>query len=125
MLDRPALGVLRVHRLVQRDTEAAQDRAALERPGGDHLPRPEQRLRVEVHSPRVDLDVTGVGQAGPDQRPHRIQPLKDKGPVVGEVLVDGVEPSALRGGAVQLLDEHRGAAAGGCRSGRHALTARG
>ena len=29
------------------------------------------------------------------------------GPVVGELLVDGVELAALRGGAVQLRHEHR------------------
>ena len=92
---------------MQRDPEAAQDRPPLERPGGDRVPRPEQRLGVEVDGARVDLDVPGVGQAGADQRPHRVQPLKDQRPVVGEVLVDGVEPAALRGRAVQLLHEHR------------------
>jgi hypothetical protein len=44
VLDRPALGVLGVHRLVQRDAEAAQDRAALERSGGDRGARAEERL---------------------------------------------------------------------------------
>ena len=107
VLDRPALGVLGVHRLVQRDAEAAQDRPPLQRAGGDLGARAEQRLGVEVDGARVDLDVPGIRQPGPDQRPHRVQALKDRRPVVGQVLVDGVEPAALRGGAVQLLHEHR------------------
>jgi hypothetical protein len=37
VLDGPALGVLGVQRLVQRDAEAAQDRARLECSGGDLL----------------------------------------------------------------------------------------
>ena len=44
VLDRPALGVLGVHRLVQRDAEAAQDRPPLERAGGDRGARAEQRV---------------------------------------------------------------------------------
>ena len=124
VFDCPALGVLGVERLVQRDPEAPQDRPPLERPGGDRLPRPEQRVGVQVHGPRVDLDVTGVGQAGSDQRPHRIQALKDQRPVIGQVLVDGVEPAALRGRAVQLLHEHR-RPTGGSSAGSHAVTARG
>ena len=76
-------------------------------PAAIACPRAEQRLGVEVDGARVDLDVTGVRQAGADQRPHRVQALKDQRPVVGEVLVDRVEPAALRGGAVQLLHEHR------------------
>ncbi len=88
VLDRPALGVLGVERLVQRDPEAAQDRPPLERAGGDRGARAEQRLGVEVDGARVDLDVPGIGQAGPDQRPHRVQALQHDRPVVGEVLVD-------------------------------------
>ena len=80
---------------------------ALKRPCGDRRARPEQGLRVEVDGPRVDLDVPGVGQPGADQRPYRVQALQHQRPVVGEVLVDGVEPAALRGRAVQLLHEHR------------------
>ena len=124
VLDCPPLGVLGVHRLVQRDAEAAQDRPPLERSGGDLVARAEQRLGVEVDGPRVDLDVPGIGQAGADQRPHRIQALKDQRPVVGQVLVDGVEPPALRGRAVQLLHEHR-RPTGGRAGGRHEVTARG
>ena len=78
MLDRPALGVLGVQRLVQCDPEAAQDRPLLELARGDRGARSEQRLRVEVDSAGVDLDVTRVRQAGTDQRPHRIQALKDR-----------------------------------------------
>ncbi len=92
---------------MQRDPEAAQDRPLLERARGDRGPRSEQRLGVEVDGAGVDLDVPGIGQAGPDQRPHRVQALKHHRPVVGEVLVDRVEPAALRGRAVQLLHEHR------------------
>ena len=106
MLDRPALGVLGVHRLVQRDAEAAQDRPPLECAGGDLGARAEQRLGVEVDGAGVDLDVPGVRQPWSDQRPYRIQALEDRRPVVGEVLVDRVEPAALGGGAVQLLHEH-------------------
>ena len=124
VLDRPALGVLGVERLVQRDPERAQDRPLLERAGGDRLARAEQRVGVEVDGAGVDLDVPGVRQAGAEQRPHRVQALEDRGPVVGEVLVDGVEPAALRGGAVQLLREqprpHTGSAGGA-----HEVTARG
>ena len=76
-------------------------------PVGDRGARAEQRLGVEVDGAGVDLDVPGIGQPGADQRPHRVQPLQDRRPVVGQVLVDGVEPAALRGGAVQLLHEHR------------------
>ena len=100
VFDRPALGVLGVERLVQRDPEAAQDRPRLERAGGDRLPRPQQCLRVEVDGPRVDLDVPRVREAGADQRPHRVQALQHLRPVVREILVDGVEPAALRGCAV-------------------------
>ena len=99
-------------RLVQRDAEAAQDRPPLEPAGGDLGSRAEQRLGVEVDRAGVDLDVPGVRQAGADQRPHRVQALQDRRPVVGEVLVDGVELAALRGGAVQLLHEHRRPAGG-------------
>jgi hypothetical protein len=41
VLDRPALGVLGVERLVQRDPERSQDRPLLERAGGDRLARAE------------------------------------------------------------------------------------
>ena len=111
-LDRPAFGVLGVERLVQRDAEAAQHRAPLEPAGGDLLAGSEQRVGVEVDGPGVDLDVPGVRQAGADQRPHRVQALEDRRPVVGQVLVDGVELASLRGRAVQLLHEHRRASAG-------------
>ena len=67
----------------------------------------------------------GVRQAGADQRPHRVQALQDLCPVVGEVLVDGVELAALRGGAVQLLHEHRRTVAGAGGGGAHEVTARG
>ena len=117
VLDRPALGVLGVERLVQRDPERPQDRPLLERAGGDRIARSEQRVRVEVHGAGVDLDVPGVRQARADQRPHRVQALEDRRPVVGEVLVDGVEPAALRGGAVQLLHEHRRPRRRSCRRG--------
>jgi hypothetical protein len=73
----------------------------------------------------VDLDLAGVRQTRADQRPHRIQALKHQRPVIGQVLVDRVEPAALRGGPVQLLHEHRRAAPGGDRPGRHEVTARG
>ena len=49
----------------------------------------------------------GSERPGADQRPHRVQALEDPRPVVGELLVDGVELAALRGGPVQLLHEHR------------------
>ena len=124
VLDRPALGVLGVERLVQRDPEAAQDRPPLELACGDRGARSEQRVGVEVDGARVDLDVPGVRQAGADQRPHRIQALKDQRPVVGQVLVDGVEAAALRGRAVQLLHEHR-RPTGGPGGGGHEVTARG
>ena len=65
VFDRPALGVLGVERLVQRDPEAAQDRPRLECARGDRRARPEQRLRVEVDGAGVDLDVPGVRQPGP------------------------------------------------------------
>jgi hypothetical protein len=122
VLDRPALGVLGVHRLVECHTEAAQDRPPRERPARDLAARAEQGLGVEVDGPGVDLDVPGIRQSGSDQRPHRVQALKDRRPVVGEVLVDRVEPAALGGGAVQLLHEHRRPACGG---GAHDVTARG
>ena len=68
----------------------------------------------------MQLDVPGVGQAGPDQRPHRVQALQDPRPVIGEVLVERVEPAALRGGALQLRGEQPAPGAGG-----HVVTARG
>ena len=95
---------------MQRDPERAQDRPPLERAGGDRVARSEQRVGVEVDGAGVDLDVPGVRQAWPDQRPHRVEALQDRRPVVGEVLVDGVEPAALSGGAVQLLHEQPPAA---------------
>jgi hypothetical protein len=125
VLDRPALGVVGVERLVQRDPEAAQDRPPLQLTRCDHVPRPEQGLRVEVDGARVDLDVTRVGQPRTDQRPHRVQPLQHHRPVVGEVLVDGVEPAALRGRAVQLLDEQPRPRAGPFVGGGHEVTALG
>jgi hypothetical protein len=100
VLDRPALGVLGVECLVQRDTEAAEDRALLELQCGDRVPRPEQRVRVEVDRARVDLDVARVRQAGADQSPYRVQALKRLRPVLGEVLEDRVEAATLRGRAV-------------------------
>ena len=124
VLDRPALGVLGVEGLVQRDPERPQDRPLLERAGGDRFARSEQRVSVEVHGAGVDLDVPGIRQPRSDQCPHRVQPLEDRRPVIGEVLVDGVQPSALSGGAVQLLHEHRRPPSAG-RSGAHEVTARG
>ena len=94
------------------------------RPPAMSRARAEQGLGVEVDRARVDLDVPGVRQAGADQRPHRVQALQDLCPVVGEILVDGVELAALRGGAVQLLHEHRRPAGAG-RGGAHEVTARG
>jgi hypothetical protein len=116
--------VLGVQRLVQRDTEAAQDRPLLELAGGDRGARSEQRLGVQVDGARVDLDVTRVRQTGADQRPHRIQPLKHLRPVVGEVLEHRVKPPALRGRVVHLLHEHR-RPTGMSGGGRHEVTARG
>jgi len=124
VLDRPALGVLGVQRLVDADAEAAQDRPLFEAARGDLLARAQQRLGVEVDGAGVDLDVPGVRQAGADQRPHRVEALQDGGPVVRQLLVDGVELAALRGGSVQLLHEHRRPTAGGLCAG-HAVTARG
>jgi hypothetical protein len=124
VLDRPALGVLGVQRLVKCDTEAAQDRALFEPARGDRGPRSEQRVRVQVDGPRVDLDVTGVRQARADQSPHRIQALEHLRPVVGEVLEDRVQPASLRGRPVQLLHEHRRPARGSG-GGLHEVTARG
>ena len=96
----------------QRSTARRSSVAALElRAWGEQL------VGVEVDRARVDLDVPGVGEPGSDQRPHRVQPLQHQGEAVGEVLVERVEPAALRGGAVQLLDERRRA--------HHAVTARG
>ena len=48
VLERPALGVLGVEGLVQRDAEAAQHRARFERAGEQLLARPEQPVCVEV-----------------------------------------------------------------------------
>ena len=124
MLDRPALGVLGVERLVQRDPEGPQDRPLLERAGGDRLARAEQGIGVEVDGAGVDFDVPWVRQPGAEQRPHGVQALEDLGPVVRQVLVDGIEPTALRGRAVQLMCEqpwpHTGSAGGA-----HEVTARG
>ena len=122
VLDRPALGVLGVQRLVQRDAEAGQDRARLELAGGDLLARAEQLVGVEVDGARVDLDVAGVRQAGADQRPHRVQALQDRRPVIRQFLEDRVEFAALRARAVQLRDEQRRPGAGG---GHQPVTARG
>ena len=108
---------------MQRDAEAAQHRAPLEPAGDDLLARSEQRLGVEVDLPGVDLDVPGVREAGADQRPHRVQALEDRRPVVGELLVDGVELAALGGGAMQLRYEQRRPAGAGCAA--HEVTARG
>ena len=63
----------------------------------------------------------GVGEPGADQRPHRVQALQDQRPVVGELLVDGVEAPALRGGAAQLAREQPLAGGGG----HQPVTARG
>jgi hypothetical protein len=49
----------------------------------------------------------GSDSPGPDERPHRVQPLQHHGQPVGEVLVERLELAALSGGAVQLLDERR------------------
>ena len=45
--------------------------------------------------------------------------------MVGEILVDGVEPAALGGGAVKLLHEHRRPACPSGIDGAHDVTARG
>ena len=122
-VDRPPFGVLAVEGLVERDAEAAEHRAALEPAGDDLLAGSEQRVGVEVDRPGVDLDVPGVRQAGADQRPYRVQALEDRRPVIGQVLVDGVELPSLGGRAVQLLNEHRRASAVPC--GAHEVTALG
>ena len=124
VLERPAFGVLGVQRLVQGDAEAAQDRAGLQVAGGDLFARAEQRVGVQVDLAGVDLDVAGVRQPGADQCPHRVQALQDPRPVIGEVLVDGVELAALGGGAVQLLHEDRRPAIAGA-GGHQEVTARG
>jgi hypothetical protein len=122
--DRPALGVLGVERLVQRDAESPQDRPLLERAAGDHLPRAEQRIGVEVDRAGVDLDVAGVREPGAEQRPHGVEALEDRRPVVGEVLVDGIKPSTLGGRSVELLREQPRPHAG-CPGASHEVTARG
>ena len=76
VLGDPALGVLGVEGLVQRDPEAAQHGTALELAALELLAWGEQLVCVEVDRARVDLDVPGVGEPGPDQRPHRVQPLQ-------------------------------------------------
>jgi hypothetical protein len=115
--------VLAVEGLVQRDAEAAEHRAALEPAGDDLLAGAEERVGVEVDRPGVDLDVPGVRQSRADQRPYRVQPLEDRRPVIGHVLVDGVELASLGGGAMQLRHEHRGPAP--VLRGAHVVTARG
>ena len=70
----------------------------------------------------MQLDVPGVREPGADQRPHRVQALQDPRELLGEVLVERVEPAALGGGAVQLLHERRRPGAGG---GHQPVTARG
>jgi hypothetical protein len=122
-VDRPPFGVLAVESLVERHAEAAEHRAALEPAGDDLLAACEQRVGVEVDRPGVDLDVPGVRQAGADQRPYRVQALEDRRPVIGQVLVDGVELPSLGGRAVQLRHEHRRASAVPC--GAHEVTALG
>jgi uncharacterized protein (DUF3084 family) len=120
--ERPALGVLAVEGLVQRNAERAQDVAARDRSSEQVLSRAEQLVGLEVDPPRVQLDVAGVGEAGADQRPYRVQALQDPRELLGEVLVERVQASALGGGAVQLLHERR--RAGGCGS-HQPVTARG
>ena len=121
MFDGPAFGVLGVEGLVQCDAEAAQDSAAVERAALQLFARGEQLVGVEVDRARVDLDVARVRQPGSGERPYGVQALQDRGEPVGEVLVERVEPAALRGGAVQLLDEQRRPRG----AGGHAVTARG
>jgi hypothetical protein len=118
-LERPALGVLGVERLVQRYAEAAQHGERLEPAGEQLLAGAEQRVRVEVDLARVELDVAGVGEAGADQRPDRVEPLQHPRPVVGQLLVERVELAALRGRALQLAGELAAAVAA------HTVTARG
>jgi hypothetical protein len=60
VLDGPALGVLGVEGLVQRDAEAAEHRARLQLSGGDLRARTKQLVGVEVDRARDDLDVAGV-----------------------------------------------------------------
>ena len=76
-------------------------------PAQQLLARAEQLVGVEVDPARVQLDVAGVREPGPDQRPHRVQALQDPRELLGEVLVERVQPPALGGGAVQLLHERR------------------
>ena len=106
--------------LVQAGAEAGEHAPALERAGQQLLARAEQRVGVEVDRAAGELDVRGVGEPGPDQRPHRVQALQDQRPVVREPLVDGVQAPALRGGAAQLAGEQP--LAGG---GHQPVTARG
>jgi len=60
VFDRPAFGVLGVEGLVERDTEAAQHRPALESARDDLLARAQEGVGVEVDRAGVDLDVPGV-----------------------------------------------------------------
>ena len=60
VLDRPALGVLAVERLVERDAEAPQHRPPPESARDDLLARAEEGVGVEVDRARVDLDVPGI-----------------------------------------------------------------
>jgi len=97
--------VLGVEDLVDGDAVGAQDRALRERAGDDRVVRAEQLVAVEVDGAAAQLDVPGVGEAGPDQRPHREQSLEDQRPVVGQLTVDRVELAALRGCSRELGGE--------------------
>jgi len=70
----------------------------------------------------VQLDVPGIGEPRPDQRPHRVQALQDPGQLLRQVLIERIEAAALGGGAMQLLHERRRAAGG---DGHQPVTARG
>jgi len=95
VLGDPGLGVLGVHDLVQRRAQAGEHAPALERAGQQLRARAEQRVGVEVDRAAREFDVRGVGEPGPDQRPHRVQALQDQCLVVRERLVDGVQAPAL------------------------------
>ena len=103
----------------------ARIRCGLERPRDDLLAAAEQGVGVQVHGPGCQLDVAGVGEAGADHRPHREQPLQDQRPMIGQRLVDGLEPAALGDGAGELAGDISPALARSGRGGFHPATARG
>jgi hypothetical protein len=100
--------MFRMEDLVHGDAERRQDPPRLHGPGDDLLTGPEQAIRVEVDRPRGKFDVTGIGEAGADDRPHREQPLQYECPIVTQGLVDGVQPAASGDCAVQFPREPSG-----------------